>query len=126
MRTISIWASGLLASAIPFIFVGAVIAFGACVFDAVGRHEPPAGSSTSFQAEASPPEEVLTVASAGAPHDVAQRQPVKHAQSDPRHHHVGPPRQSRSHSRVRHSPFEFGFGRLRAVFANQWDRARVQ
>jgi hypothetical protein len=30
MRTVSIWASGLLASAIPFIFVGAVIVFGAC------------------------------------------------------------------------------------------------
>jgi hypothetical protein len=27
---------------------------------------------------------------------------------------------------VRHSPFEFGFGRLRAAVANQWDRARVQ
>jgi hypothetical protein len=58
MRTVSIWASGLLASAIPFIFVGAVIAFGACVFDAVGEHAPPARSSTSFQA--TPPEQVLT------------------------------------------------------------------
>ena len=122
MRRVSIWASGLLASAIPFIFVGAVIAFGACVFDAVGQHAPPAGSSRSFQAEASPPEEVLTVASAGAPHDVAQRQAGKHAHGDARHHHT----QSRSHSRVRPSPFEFGFGRLRAAFANQWDRARVQ
>ena len=55
MKTLSIWASGLLASAIPFVFVGAVIAFGACVFDAVGEHAAPARSSTSFQAEAAPP-----------------------------------------------------------------------
>jgi hypothetical protein len=91
MRRVSIWASGLLASAIPFIFVGAVIAFGACVFDAVGQHAPPVHSSASFQAEASPPEEVLTVASAGAPDDVAQRQSDKHAYRDPRHHHAGTP-----------------------------------
>ena len=126
MRTVSIWASGLLASAIPFIFVGAVIAFGACVFDAVGQHAPPARSSTSFQAEATPPEEVLTVASADAPQDVAQRQPVNHAQSDRRHHDARPPRRSHSQTRVRPSPFEFGFGRWRAAFANLWDRARVQ
>jgi len=123
MRTVSIWASGLLASAIPFIFVGAVIAFGACVFDAVGQHAPPARSSTSFQAEATPPEEVLTVA---RPQDVAQRQPVNHAQSDRRHHDARPPRRSHSQTRVRPSPFEFGFGRWRAAFANLWDRARVQ
>jgi len=124
MRRVSIWASGLLVSAIPFIFVGAVIAFGACVFDAVGQHAPPAGSSASFQAEASPPEEVLTVASAGAPDERQpnKRQTSKHAHSDGRHHHA----RSRFHSRVRYGPFEFGFGRLRAAFANQWDRARVQ
>jgi hypothetical protein len=90
MKRVSIWASGLVASAIPFMFVGAVIAFGACVFDAVGQHAPPARSSASFQAEASPPEEVLTVASAGAPDDVAQRQPDKHAYGDAPHHDAGP------------------------------------
>jgi hypothetical protein len=89
MRTVSIWASGLLASAIPFIFVGAVIAFGACVFDAVGEHAPPARSSTSFQA--TPPEQVLTVASADAPDDVAQRQPDNYAYGDALHHDAGPP-----------------------------------
>jgi len=36
MRKVGIWVSGLLASAIPFIFVGAVIALLACVFDALG------------------------------------------------------------------------------------------
>ena len=89
MRTVSIWASGLLASAIPFIFVGAVIAFGACVFDAVGEHAPPARSSTSFLA--TPPEQVLTVASADAPDDVAQRQPDNYAYGDALHHDAGPP-----------------------------------
>ena len=91
MRTFSIWASGLLASAIPFIFVGAVIAFGACVFDAVGEHAPPARSSTSFQAEATRPEQVLTVASADAPDDVAQRQPDNYAYGDALHHDASPP-----------------------------------
>jgi hypothetical protein len=56
MRTVSIWASGLLASAIPFVFVGGVIAFLACVFDAVGQHAPPARSGPSSQAEAASPE----------------------------------------------------------------------
>ena len=90
MRRVSIRASGLLASAIPFIFVGAVIAFGACVFDAVGEHAPPARSSTSFQAEATPPEHVLTV-SADAPDGVAQRQPDNYAYGDALHHDAGPP-----------------------------------
>jgi hypothetical protein len=97
MRTVSIWASGLLASAIPFIFVGAVIVFGACIFEAVGQHAPPAHSSAPFHAEAAPPEQVLAVASADAPNDVAQRQPIKHANRDARHHHA----RSHSHSRVR-------------------------
>jgi hypothetical protein len=108
MRTVSIWASGLLASAIPLIFVGAVFALLACVFDAVGQHAPAARSEASFQAEAAPLEQVLTVASADAPADVAQRQSGKHAHSDAderRHHHA----QSRSHPRVRPSPFEFGW-----------------
>jgi hypothetical protein len=107
MRTVSIWASGLLASAIPFMFVGAVIAFVACVFDAVGQHAPPAPSRTLFHSEAAPPEEVLTVASAGAPDERQpnKRQAGKHAHGDVRHHHA----QSRSHSRVRPSPFEFGW-----------------
>lgn len=105
MRTVSIWASGLLASAIPFVFVGAVIVFGACVFEAVGQHAPPVHSSAPFHAEAAPPEQVLAVASADAPNDVAQRQPIKHAHRDARHHHA----QSRSHSRVKPSPFEFGW-----------------
>src|SRR6516165_10801827 len=103
MRTVSIWASGLLASAIPFVFVGAVIVLGACIFEAVGQHAPPTRSGALFQAEAASPEQVLTVAD--APHDVAQRQAGKHAHGDARHHHA----QSRSHSRVRPSPFEFGW-----------------
>jgi len=103
MRRVGIWASGLLASAIPFVFVGAVMAFVACVFDAVGQHAPPARSAASFQAEAASPEQVLTVAD--APHDVAQLKPGKHAQSDSRHHHT----QSRSRARVRPSRFEFGW-----------------
>ena len=103
MRRVGIWASGLLASAIPFLFVGAVIAFVAYVFDAVGQHAPPARSGASFQAEAASPEQVLTVAD--APHDVAQLKSSKHAQSDRRHHHT----QSRSRSPVRPSPFEFGW-----------------
>jgi hypothetical protein len=103
MRRVGIWASGLLASAIPFAFVGAVIAFVACVFDAVGQHAPPARSGGSFQAEAASPEQVLTVADAS--HDVAQLKPGKRAQSDRRHHHT----QSRSRPHVRPSPFEFGW-----------------
>jgi hypothetical protein len=99
MRRIGIWASGLLASAIPFAFVGAVIAFVACVFDAVGQHAPPARSGASFQAEAAAPEQVLAVAD--APHDVAQLKRGKHAQSHRRHHHT------QSRSSVRPSPFEF-------------------
>jgi hypothetical protein len=91
MRRVSIWASGLLASAIPFIFVGAVIAFGACIFEAVGQQEPPARSSTSFQTEATRPEQVLTVASANAPDDVAQRQSDNYAYGDAPHHDAGPP-----------------------------------
>jgi hypothetical protein len=127
MRTVGIWASGLLASAIPFIFVGAGIVFSACVFDAQGEHAPPASSRASFQEEAAPPEQALAVATANAPDDVP-RQPGKHARgdADARRHHHAPPRQSRFHSRVRYSPFEFAFGRLRAAFANHWDRARVQ
>jgi hypothetical protein len=103
MRRVGIWASGLLASAIPFAFVGAVIAFVACVFDAVGQHAPPARSGASFQAEAASPEQVLTVAD--AQHDVAHLKLGKHAQSDRRHHHI----QSRPRSRVRPSPLEFGW-----------------
>ena len=127
MRTVGIWASGLLTSAIPFIFVGAVIAFSACVFDAQGEQAPPVRSRASFQEEAALPEQALAVATANAPDDV-QRQPGKHARgdADARRYHHAPPRRSRSHSRVRYSPFEFGFERLRAAFANQWGRARVQ
>jgi hypothetical protein len=128
MRTVGIWASGLLTSAIPFIFVGAVIAFSACVFDAQGEHAPSARSKASFQEEAAAPEQALTVASAAAPDRVVQRQPGKHAHGDAdiRRHNRAPTRRSRFHSRVRYSPFKFGFGRLRAAFANQWDRAWVQ
>ena len=130
MRTVGIWASGLLASAIPFIFVGAVIAFSASVFDAQGEQTPPAPSRASFQEEAAPPEQALTVASADAPDAVAQRQLAKQARGDADarryHYRHAPPRRSGFHSRVRYSPFEFGFERLRAVFANQWGRARVQ
>ena len=108
-------ASGLLASAIPFVFVGAVIVLGACIFEAVGQHASPARSGASFQAEAASPEQVLTVAD--APHDVAQRQAGKHAHGDARHHDA----QSRSHSRVRPSPFEFGCTPLRK-FAVKFSR----
>ena len=125
MRTAGIWAGGLLASAIPFIFVGAVIAFSACVFDAQGA--PPVRSKASFQEEAAPPDVGLAVATANAPDDV-QRQPGKHARgdADARHYHHAPAHRSRFHSRVRYSPFEFGFERLRAAFANQWGRARSE
>jgi hypothetical protein len=128
MRRVGIWASGLLASAIPFIFVGAVIAFSACVFDAQGERAPPARFRVSFQEEAAPLEQALAFANANAPDDVAQRQPGKHAHgdADARRHHHAPTRRSHFRSRVRYSPFQFGFGRLRAAFANQWERARVQ
>jgi hypothetical protein len=125
MRTVGIWASGLLASAIPFIFVGAGIVFSACVFDAQGEHAPPASSKASFQEEAAPPEQAFAVATANAPDDV-QRQPGKPLTANARHHHHSPPRQSRFHSHVKYSPFEFAFERLRTAFANHWDRARVQ
>ena len=100
MRKVGIWVSGLLASAIPFIFVGAVIALLACVFDAVGGHAPTARSRASFQAGAMPPDQVLAVASADAPDDVDQRKAGKHAHGNARHHHT---RRSRSHARVRHA-----------------------
>ena len=90
MRKVGIWVSGLLASAIPFIFVGAVIAFLACVFDAVGEHAPTVRSRASIQAEAMPPVQVVAVASAGASDDVDQRQAGK------RDHHA---RRSRSQYR---------------------------
>ena len=127
MRTVGIWASGLLASAIPFIFVGAVIAFSACVFDALGEQAPPVRPRAPFQEEATLPEQALTVATANAPDDV-QHQPGKHARgdADARRYHHAPPRRPRFHFHVRYSPFEFAFGRLRAAFANQWGRARVQ
>jgi hypothetical protein len=107
MRTVGIWASGLLAWAIPFIFVGAVIAFSACVFDAQGKHAP----ARSGQAEAATPELVLAV----APGDIAQRQP--HAHGDRRHHHAG---RSGFRSHVRHRPLQFGFGPFANHFANQF------
>jgi len=102
MRTVGIWVSSLLASTIPFIFVGAVIAFGACVFDAEGEHVLPARSGASFQAEAATPKRVL-VADADA-----SRQPGKHVHNAGRHHQERPAHQSRFHSRVI-APFEFGF-----------------
>src|SRR6516164_11637353 len=89
MRQVSIWASGLLASAIPFVFVGAVIVLGACIFEAVGQQ--PADSSAPFHAEAVPSEQVLTVASVDTPDDVAQRQPDNYAYGDAPHHDAGPP-----------------------------------
>src|SRR5262249_25618815 len=104
MRTAGIWASGLLAPAIPFVLVGAVITFAAFVFDAVGHHAPPARSELSFQPEVAPPEQALAVATADAQNDVAQRQPAKHAYGDARRHqHASPSPKSRSHSRVSHS-----------------------
>ena len=115
MRRVGIWASGLLASAIPFVFVGAVIAFGACVF-AVGQHAPTSRSGASFQAEAASPEQALTLASAdAAQRKPSKRQPAKHARGDAPHHYAGPPRQSRPYSRERPSPFEFDWG-----FANHF------
>lgn len=102
MRTVGIWVSSLLASTIPFIFVGAVLAFGACVFDAEGEHALTSRSGPSFQAEAATPKRML-VADADA-----SRQPGKHLHDARRHHQARPPRQSRFHSRVI-APFEFGF-----------------
>ena len=101
MRTVGIWTSGLLASAIPFVLVGAIITFAACMFDAVGHHAPPARSELSFQPEVAPPEQALAVASADAPNDVAQRQPAKHGDVR-RHQHASPSPKSRSHH-VTHS-----------------------
>lgn len=98
MRSVGVWAGGLLASAIPFVFVGAVIRLGAYVFEAVGQHALPVRSETSFQSDAAP-EQVLAVASADASDDLAQHQLGKHT----RHHQAGPTRQARSHSGVRHS-----------------------
>ena len=89
MRKLSIWASGLLASAIPFVFVGAVIVLGACIFEAVGQQ--PADSSAPFHAAASPSEQVLTVASVDTPDDVAQRQPDNYVYGDAPHHDASPP-----------------------------------
>jgi hypothetical protein len=109
MRRVSIWASGLLALAIPFIFVGAVIALGACIFEAVGQHGPPAHSSAPLQTEVAPPEQVLTVARAGAPDERQpdKRQTSKHAHGNARHDHA----QSRSHSRVNSSlAYQWGPG----------------
>jgi hypothetical protein len=96
MGRVGIWASGLLASAIPFVLVGAVITFAACMFEAVGQHT---AARSEFQSQATPPEQLLAFASADAPDDLAQPQSAKHA----RHHHAGLRPQSRSHSRVRHS-----------------------
>jgi hypothetical protein len=102
MRTVGIWVSSLLASTIPFIFVGAVIAFGACVFDAEGEHALTSRPGASFQAEAAKPKRVF-VADADA-----SRQPGKHVHDTRRHHQARPPRQSRFHSRAI-APFEFSF-----------------
>jgi len=88
------------ASTIPFIFVGAVLAFGACVFDAEGEHALTSRSGPSFQAEAATR---VLVADADA-----SRQRGKHVHDARRHHQARPPRQSRFHSRVI-APFEFGF-----------------
>jgi hypothetical protein len=101
MRAVGIWVSSLLASTIPFIFVGAVIAFGACVFDAEGEHAP-SRAGASFQAEAATPKRVF-VADADA-----SRQPGKHVHDARRHHQARSPRRSRFHSRVI-ARFEFGF-----------------
>jgi hypothetical protein len=105
MRRTGIWASGLIASAIPFVFVGAVIVFGACIFEAMGQHAQPA-----FHLEDGPPEQVQTVASVGAldEHQPNKHQSDKHAHSDAHHHHA----QSRSNSRARYSwllnPYQWG------------------
>jgi hypothetical protein len=83
MRTVGIWISSLLASAIPFVFVGAVIVFLACVFDAEGEQAPTDRSRASFQGEALPatPERALIVAD--TPEDVAQRR----SDADAHRHH---------------------------------------
>ena len=103
MRRVSIWASSLLASSIPFVFVGAAIVFGACIFEAVGQHEQPA-----FHLEDGPPEQVQTVASVRFEHQPNKRQSDKHAHSDARHHHA----RSRSDSRAKYSwllnPYQWG------------------
>jgi hypothetical protein len=110
MRTVVIWFSSLFASAIPFAFVGAIIVFLACVFDAQGEHAPPAHSDAPLQAEAAAPKLALAVADTDA---LAKHSPGKHAHgdADSRHHHATP-RRSRFHSHVRHRPLEFDFGFL--------------
>jgi hypothetical protein len=143
MRRVSIWASGLLASAIPFIFVGAAIALLACIFDAVGQHAPLARSTASFQPEAAPLEEALAIATADAPDDTAQRQPDKrqagkhqagkhqagkhqagkhqagkHVHRDARHHHA----RSRSQSRMRHSAL---VNQYQWATSAPWSRSRL-
>ncbi len=100
MKKVGIWVSGLLASAIPFIFVGALIALLACVFDAVGEHGPTAHSKASFQADAAQTEQMAAVASADALDNIARRQPSRDAHDDARHHRAG---RSGSHPRVRHT-----------------------
>jgi len=109
MKAVGIWLSGLFASGIPIIFVGAVVAFVACVFDAEGDHALTARSRASSQAEAATPKRILTIAGADAPDDAAKRQSGKHTHGERRHHHATP-RRSRFHSRARHRPYEFGFG----------------
>ena len=104
MRRVGIWASSLLASTIPFVFVGAAIVFGACIFEAGGQREQPA-----FYLEDAPPEQVQTVASTGE-HQPKERQADKHAHGDARHHHA----RSRSNSPARYS-WLFN--------PNQWGRA---
>ena len=102
MRRVGIWASSLLASTIPFVFVGAAIVFGACIFEAVGQHELPA-----FHLEDAPPEQVQTVASADE-NQPNKRQAGNRAHGDTRHHHA----RSRSNSRARYSwllnPYQWG------------------
>jgi hypothetical protein len=110
MRTVGIWVGSLFASAIPFAFVGAIIVFLACVFDAQGEHAPPAHSDAPLQAEAATPKLALAVADTDA---LAKRPPSNraHGDVDSRRHHATP-RRSRFHSHVRHRPLEFGFGFL--------------
>jgi hypothetical protein len=118
MRTVGIWITSLFASAIPFAFVGAVIVFLACVFNAEGEHAPTARSRASLQGEAAlpaaTPERALVVADTSD--DADQRRPGVAAHRHHRDHraHVVKPwkrgsTRSRGHVRFTRSYYESAY-----------------
>jgi hypothetical protein len=123
MRTVGIWIGSLLASAIPFVFVGAVIVFVACVFDAEGEHAPTARSGASFQGEAQPatPERALIVAD--TPDDVAQRRSDANAHPDHRDHRAHVAKQWKRRNESTRSRRHVRFARSYSEHA-YWPRSR--